>query len=120
MAQLCTLMGIRNSPRTTYSPWTNGRLSTKPKFGTHLRMFPHNTRKDAIHNIFQNSMFLLVLTFLSTEWNFNPVRLVSLQKSSLQKIRSRRLLKPSKTQISQKKVFLSAPQSVTLLYNSKG
>ena len=24
MAHLCTLMGIRHSPRTAYSPWTNG------------------------------------------------------------------------------------------------
>ena len=32
MAQLCTLMGIRHSPLTAYSPWTNGACrSTKPK-----------------------------------------------------------------------------------------
>ena len=29
MAHLCTLMGIRNSPRTAYSPWTNGLVEVQ-------------------------------------------------------------------------------------------
>ena len=29
MAHLCTLMGIRHSPRTAYSPWTNALLKYK-------------------------------------------------------------------------------------------
>ena len=47
MTHLCTLMGIRQSPRTAYSPWTNG-LVERPnrKLGTHLRMFLHDTPKD--------------------------------------------------------------------------
>ena len=44
MAHLCTLMGIRHSPRTAYSPWTNGLVEVQNRnFGTHLRMFLHNT-----------------------------------------------------------------------------
>ena len=47
MAQLCTLMGIRHSPGTTYSPWTNGLVEVQNRnLGTHLRMFTHNTPKD--------------------------------------------------------------------------
>ena len=47
MAQLCTLMGIRHSPRTAYSPWTNGLVEVQNrKLGTHLRMFLHDTPKD--------------------------------------------------------------------------
>ena len=39
MAHLCTLMGIRHSPRTTYSPWTNGLVEVQNRnLGTHLRM----------------------------------------------------------------------------------
>ena len=44
MAHLCTLMGIRHSPRTAYSPWTNGLVEVQNRnLGTHLRMFLHNT-----------------------------------------------------------------------------
>ena len=47
MAHLCTLMGIRHSPRTAYSPWTNGLVEVQNRnFGTHLRMFLHDTPKD--------------------------------------------------------------------------
>ena len=47
MAQLCTLMGIRHSPRTAYSPWTNGLVEVQNRnLGTHLRMFLHDTPKD--------------------------------------------------------------------------
>ena len=47
MAHLCTLMGIRHSPRTTYSPWTNGLVEVQNRnLGTHLRMFLHDTPKD--------------------------------------------------------------------------
>ena len=47
MAHLCTLMGIRHSPRTAYSPWTNGLVEVQNRnLGTHLRMFLHDTLKD--------------------------------------------------------------------------
>ena len=47
MAQLCTLMGFRHSPRTAYSPWTNGLVEVQNRnLGTHLRMFLHDTPKD--------------------------------------------------------------------------
>ena len=47
VAQLCTLMGIRHSPRTAYSPWTNGLVEVQNRnLGTHLRMFLHDTPKD--------------------------------------------------------------------------
>ena len=41
MAHLCTLMGIRHSPRTAYSPWTNGLVEVQNRnLGTHLRNVP--------------------------------------------------------------------------------
>ena len=47
MAHLCTLMGIRHSPRTAYSPWTNGLVEVQnTNLGTHLRTFFHDTPKD--------------------------------------------------------------------------
>ena len=47
MAHLCTLMGIRHSPRTAYSPWTNGLVEVQNRnLGTHLRMFLHDTPKN--------------------------------------------------------------------------
>ena len=47
MAHLCTLMRIRHSPRTAYSPWTNGLVEVQNRnLGTHLRMFLHDTPKD--------------------------------------------------------------------------
>ena len=43
MAHHCTLMGIRHSPRTAYSPWTNGLVEVQNrKLGTHLRLFLHD------------------------------------------------------------------------------
>ena len=40
-------MRIRHSPRTAYSPWTNGLVEVQNRnFGTHLRMFLHDTPKD--------------------------------------------------------------------------
>ena len=47
MAHLCTLMGIYHSPRTAYSPWTNGLVEVQNRnLGTHLRMFLNDTPKD--------------------------------------------------------------------------
>ena len=38
---------IRHSPRTAYSPWTNGLVEVQNRnLGTHLRMFLHDTPKD--------------------------------------------------------------------------
>ena len=46
-AHLCTLMGIRHSPRTAYSSWTNGLEELQSRNpGTHLGMFQHNTPRD--------------------------------------------------------------------------
>ena len=37
-------MGIRQSPRTPYAPWTNGLVENQNRnLGTHLRVFLHNT-----------------------------------------------------------------------------
>ena len=47
MAHLCTLMGIRHSPRTVYSPWTNGLVEVQNRnHGTDLIMFLHDTPKN--------------------------------------------------------------------------
>ena len=47
MAHLCALMGIRHSPRTACSPWTNGLVEVQNRnLGTHLRMFLHYTPND--------------------------------------------------------------------------
>ena len=44
LANLCTTMGIRHSPRTPYAPWTSGLVENQNKnLGTHLRLFLHNT-----------------------------------------------------------------------------
>ena len=46
MAHLCTLMGIRDSPRTAYSTWTNGLVKVQSRnLTTHLRMFLHDSPK---------------------------------------------------------------------------
>ena len=50
MAHLCTLMGIRHSPKTPYYPWTNGLVEVQNKnLGTHIRMFLQNTPKAWAH-----------------------------------------------------------------------
>ena len=44
VANRCTTMGIRHSPRTPYAPWTNGLVENQNKIlGTHHRLFLHNT-----------------------------------------------------------------------------
>ena len=43
LANLCTTMGIRHSPRTPYAPRTKGLVENQNKnLGTHLRLFLHN------------------------------------------------------------------------------
>ena len=45
-------MGIRHSPRTPYSPWTNGLVEVQNKnLRTHIRMFLQNTPKDWAHQV---------------------------------------------------------------------
>ena len=40
MAHLCTLTGVRHSPRTPYSPLTNGFVEVQNRnLGTHIRRF---------------------------------------------------------------------------------
>ena len=78
MAHLCTLMGIRHSPRTAYSPWTNGLVKVqKRNLGTHLGMFLHDTPKVwafqvhmyayAQNSHFQQSIFLLMNLFFTQD-----------------------------------------------------
>ena len=79
MAHLCTLMGIRHSPRTAYCPWTNGLVEVQNRnLGTHLRMLymihlkiGHSkstcTLMHIILNHFQNSMFLLMKLFFTQD-----------------------------------------------------
>ena len=44
LANFSTTMGIRQSPRTPYAPWTNGLVENQNRsLGTHLRLFLHNT-----------------------------------------------------------------------------
>ena len=44
LANLCTTMGIRHSPRTPYAPGTNGLVENQNKnLGTHFRRFLQNT-----------------------------------------------------------------------------
>ena len=74
-AHLCTLMGIRHSRRTAYSPWTNGLVEVQNRnLGTHLGMFLHDTPKDWAFQVhmyayaqnsshFQNTIFLLEKSF---------------------------------------------------------
>ena len=43
MAHLCSLFHINHSPRTPYSPWTNGLVEVQNRnLGTHLRIFLQN------------------------------------------------------------------------------
>ena len=43
MAHLCSLFHINHSPRTPYSPWTNGLVEVQNRNrGTHLRIFLQN------------------------------------------------------------------------------
>ena len=76
MTHLCTLMGIRHSPRTASSPWTNGLVEVQNRnLGTHQRMFLHKTSNGyskftcmlthTTLNLFQNSMFLLLKLFFT-------------------------------------------------------
>ena len=52
MAHLCTLMGIKHSPKKAYSPLTNGFVEVQNRnLGTHLRMFLHNTPKDWVFQV---------------------------------------------------------------------
>ena len=56
LVHLCTLMGIRHSPRTAYSPWTNGLVEVQNRnLGTHLRMFFHDTPKDWAFQVQRNA-----------------------------------------------------------------
>ena len=78
-AHLCTLMGIRHSPKTAYSPWTNGLVEVQNRnLGTHLRIFLHDTPKYwtfQVHvyayahnsNHFQNSIFLHMKLFFTQD-----------------------------------------------------
>ena len=80
MAHLCTLMGIRHSPRTACYAWTNGLVEVQNRnLGTHLRMFLFITllqighsrsicvHMHTIHNLFQNSMFLRMKLFFTQD-----------------------------------------------------
>ena len=70
-------MGIRHSPRTAYSPWTNGLVEVQNLHnGTHLRMFLHDSPKDWAFQIHmyayaQNSQPLSELIFSPHEIVFH-------------------------------------------------
>ena len=52
MAHFCTIVGIRHSPRTPYSPWTILLVEVQNKnLGTHICMFLQNTPKDWAHQV---------------------------------------------------------------------
>ena len=52
MAHLSTPMGIRLSPRTPYSPLTNGLVEVQNKIlDTHIRIILQNTPKDWAHQV---------------------------------------------------------------------
>ena len=80
MAHLYTLMGSRHSPRTAYSPRTNGLVEVQNRnLGTDLRVFLHNTPQDwafqvhmyvpmhTIHKLFQILMFLRMKLFFTQD-----------------------------------------------------
>ena len=49
-------MGIRHSPRTAYSHWTNGLVEVQStKLGTHLHLFIHDTPKDWAFQVYMNA-----------------------------------------------------------------
>ena len=75
MAHLCTLMGIRHSPRRAYSPWTNGLVEVQNRnLGTHLRMFLHDTPEDWA---FQVQMYAYAHNFQPlSELNISPHEIV--------------------------------------------
>ena len=72
MAHLCTLMGIRHSPRTPYSTWTNRLVEVQTKTLVHIfvcfyKSLPRIehikficTLLHTTHNPFQHSMFHLM------------------------------------------------------------
>ena len=52
MTKLCTLIGIRHSPRTACSPWTKGLFEVQNRnLATHRRMFLHDTPKDSAFQV---------------------------------------------------------------------
>ena len=84
MAHLCTLMGIRHSPRTAFSPWTNGFVEVHIEtlvqiygcsFMTPLKIGHSKSIGTLMHIILnhsQNSMFLL-MKFFFTQDPENPL-----------------------------------------------
>ena len=75
MTHLCTLMGIRHSTRTGFSPWTNGLVEVQNRnLGTHLRRFLHDTPKDWA---FQVHMYAYANNSQPlSELNFSPHEIV--------------------------------------------
>ena len=88
MAHLCTLMGICHSPRTAYSPWTNGLVEVykteilvhiyECSYMTHLKIGHSKsicTLMHIIHNHSQNSVFLLMKLIFTPDPEC-PLRLI--------------------------------------------
>ena len=84
MAHLCTLMGIRHSPRTAYSSRTKCLVEVQNRnIGTHLRMFLHDTPKEWAFQVHmyaytQNSQPLSELNVSPQEIVFHTIPRISL------------------------------------------
>ena len=73
LANNCTTMGIRHSPKTPYAPWKKGLVENQNKnLGTHLRLFLQNTPENWSTHMYayaQNSQSL-------SELNLSPYEIV--------------------------------------------
>ena len=66
LANLCTTIGIRHSPRTPYAPWTNGLVENQNKnLGTHLTIFFHNTPENWSTQVICTLMHIIHSHFLN-------------------------------------------------------
>ena len=68
-------MGVRHSPRTTYSPWTNDPVEVHNRnLGTHVRMFLHDSPKDWAFHVHMYAY--AYISQLLSELNVSPHEIV--------------------------------------------
>ena len=73
MAHLCSLFNINHSPRTPYSPWTNGLVEVQNRNrGTQLRLFLQNPPTNWS---FQTHMLMLIILLPFLNLNFLLIKL---------------------------------------------